>query len=487
MGELDVEEGLVELAVDMDMCAAVARSKHSNTDIAGAASDAMWWLVDSGASTHLINEETLQGVRVVSQSEHAGVDCVTATGASVGIRKSAVVQVEFRLGDPEGQTVLVELEVLVAPVRFNLLSLGRLLDRSWDVQFVPEFRVQAAKFSFLTRWKQNCGWLLSVPSVSSSASSVLGSKTAPCGDGSKEGHKQPVLSVDRGGGREGEPDSEQYRAGVGLRGRALRGTVTMSQQLEKIPLPKVAAKARPKGRPSAPKEKASSSNSPKVKAMPKKRVVLKPRKSAQMPWLLKYCAEARVTNVKRAVLKRCKAKTRAKHYAKPDERVTFNALEKAMDRKYAAYEPPKRSLWDRLECHRQACVTGVEAPRLVSFNPVEAWVEECNEGSSTIIIHGEKMMITTVSKTAEFGTSAAALAGTDKAFRYRIPEPPKVPARKRLPTPPRRPQGEAPMTPPRALRTSTTPRTPGTASKAPSPVAAVEIESHASWQYQDLD
>ena len=27
----------------------------------------------------------------------------------------------------------MELEVLVAPVRFNLLSLGRLLDRSWDV------------------------------------------------------------------------------------------------------------------------------------------------------------------------------------------------------------------------------------------------------------------------------------------------------------------------------------------------------------------
>ena len=159
LGELDVEEGLVELAVDMDMCAAVARSKRSNTDIAGAASDAMWWLVDSGASTHLINEETLQGVRVVSQTEHAGVDCVTATGASVGIRKSAVVQVEFRLGDPEGQTVLVELDVLVAPVRFNLLSLGRLLDRIWDVQFVPEFRVKAAKFSFLTRWKQNCGWL----------------------------------------------------------------------------------------------------------------------------------------------------------------------------------------------------------------------------------------------------------------------------------------------------------------------------------------
>ena len=42
-----------------------------------------------------------------------------------------------------------------------------------------------------------------------------------------------------------------------------------------------------------------------------------------------------MTNVKRAVLKRCKAKTRAKHYAKPDERVTFNALEKAMSHRSA--------------------------------------------------------------------------------------------------------------------------------------------------------
>ena len=222
LSELEVGEGLVGLAVDMDMCAAVARSKRSKVDIAWAASDAMWWLVDSGASTHLINEETLQGVRVVSQSEHAGVDCVTATGASVGIRKSAVVQVEFRLGDPEGQTVLAELEVLVAPVRFNLLSLGRLLERRWDVQFVPDFCVRAAKFSFLTRWKQNCGWLLSVPSVSSSASSVLGSQAAPRGDGS-EGQQLSVFPVERGGDREGEPHRDQHRAGVGLRGRALCG------------------------------------------------------------------------------------------------------------------------------------------------------------------------------------------------------------------------------------------------------------------------
>ena len=263
-------------------------------------------------------------------------------------------------------------------------------------------------------------------------------------------------------------------------------TVTMSEQIEKTPVPKVAAKAPPECSEGESQLQHFAESQGDAK---EPRVVLIPRKSAQMPWLLKYCAEARVSNVKKAVLKRCKAKTRAKHYAKPDEHVTFSALEKAMGRKLAAHEAPKRSLWDHLECHRQACVAALEAPRRTGFNPVEALTEaeELDEGSLMIIIHAEKLMVTTVSKTAEFGTSAAALAGTDKAFRYRIPEPPKVPARKRLPTPPRRPQGEAPMTPPRTPRTSTTPRTPGTASKATSPVAAVEIESRASWQYQDMD
>ena len=39
-------------------------------------------------------------------------------------------------------TVITELQVLVAPVKFNLLSLGRLLGRSWTVDFIPNFKVE---------------------------------------------------------------------------------------------------------------------------------------------------------------------------------------------------------------------------------------------------------------------------------------------------------------------------------------------------------
>ena len=72
-----------------------------------------WWLLDSGASTHLISEETLQHVQVLSLSEHVGRDCVTATGASIGVQKSAVVRVCFAV--ERSSPIVVEFEALVAP------------------------------------------------------------------------------------------------------------------------------------------------------------------------------------------------------------------------------------------------------------------------------------------------------------------------------------------------------------------------------------
>ena len=262
-------------------------------------------------------------------------------------------------------------------------------------------------------------------------------------------------------------------------------TVTMSQQLEKIPLPKV--QGAPQGTPECSKGESKLEQLAKGQGDAKEESCAKTSKvgsDAVASEVLRRGAgdqreacSAEALQGQDSCQALCQA-GRARDVQCPGEGhgpqvCSLRATEALALGSFRMSSP---SLRDRSG--------GAETCQLQSCGGL---VEECNEGSSTIIIHGEKMMITTVSKTAEFGTSAAALAGTDKAFRYRIPEPPKVPARKRLPTPPRRPQGEAPMTPPRAPRTSTTPRTPGTASKAPSPVAAVEIESHASWQYQDLD
>ena len=132
---------------------------HETVASASQQHDTMdWWLVDSGASAHIINQDTLSRVHVVSNREAAS-ECISATGDSIGVRRSAVVRVPFVL--VSGETVITELQVLVAPVKFNLLSLGRLLGRSWTVDFMPNFKVEAAGYSLRTRWCSNCGWIMS--------------------------------------------------------------------------------------------------------------------------------------------------------------------------------------------------------------------------------------------------------------------------------------------------------------------------------------
>ena len=132
---------------------------HETVTSASQQHDTMdWWLVDSGASAHIINQDTLSRVHVVSNREAAS-ECISATGDSIGVRRSAVVRVPFVL--VSGETVITELQVLVAPVKFNLLSLGRLLGRSWTVDFLPNFKVEAAGYSLRTRWCSNCGWIMS--------------------------------------------------------------------------------------------------------------------------------------------------------------------------------------------------------------------------------------------------------------------------------------------------------------------------------------
>ena len=151
--------------VELGCCREEGRCSHEHgmvaheTALASTQQHAMdWWLVDSGASAHIVNEETLQRLHVVSTSESAS-ECISATGDSIGVRRSAVVRVPFVL--VSGETVVTELQVLIAPVKFNLLSLGRLLGKSWSVEFLPRFKVQAGSYLLRSRWVTNCGWVMS--------------------------------------------------------------------------------------------------------------------------------------------------------------------------------------------------------------------------------------------------------------------------------------------------------------------------------------
>ena len=200
----------------------------------GSSSEAMdWWLLDSGASTHLISEETLQHVQVLSLSEHVGRDCVTATGASIGVQKSAVVRVCFAV--ERSSPIVVEFEALVAPVRFNLLSLGRLLNRNWTVSFAPHLHVQAGGFKLKAVWSNNCCWLQShavaraclVSQEQSAAQQIADPSSARPSAAREDGllqRERSGMAHGRERQREAGPESRCDSSGLNLGGRrGLRG------------------------------------------------------------------------------------------------------------------------------------------------------------------------------------------------------------------------------------------------------------------------
>ena len=135
-----------------------ASSSHEHMSAASAIDSCApdQWLLDSGASAHLVSEEPLQRVRVLSESPQVDGDCVTATGAMVGVRRKVVILVDFELF--RGKPVTVQLEALVALVRFNLLSVGLLVRKGWIITFRP-----AKESAFSVSWASNCAWLKSKP------------------------------------------------------------------------------------------------------------------------------------------------------------------------------------------------------------------------------------------------------------------------------------------------------------------------------------
>ncbi|CAE7433195.1 emm6 [Symbiodinium sp. CCMP2592] len=93
--ELSLEAGRFvadfQHGVEHGMLHGIGRPDHGmvahETAAASQQHDTMdWWLVDSGASAHIINEDTLSRVHVVSHSESAS-ECVSATGDSIGVRR----------------------------------------------------------------------------------------------------------------------------------------------------------------------------------------------------------------------------------------------------------------------------------------------------------------------------------------------------------------------------------------------------------------
>ena len=267
-----------------------ASSSHEHMSAASALGSCApdQWLLDSGGSAHLASEETLQRVRVLSESLQVDGDCVTATGAMVGVRRKVVILVDFELC--RGKSVTVQLEALVAPVRFNLLSVGLLVRKGWSITFRP-LRVSAKEFAFSVSWASNCAWLKSKP-LNFNASTV---QAAASNRGST--YRWDVLQQQFGGeGRAGDlgnpcergsgslPDGVSGgRGGADDIGRLASSTsrpVTRLAVAPQTPAPKptakVAVKAKPRG------SVAAKARPVQVKKKPKQSLVIaaEPHKGA---------------------------------------------------------------------------------------------------------------------------------------------------------------------------------------------------------------
>ena len=101
------------------------------------------WLVDSGATCHIVSADHLSGFRVCKYHDRT-VTLYSASGDIINV--SNVVDLEVRFGD-----VSLTLEdVLVADVPFNVVSPWSASERGWKTHRV----------SHLQGWKEECppGW-----------------------------------------------------------------------------------------------------------------------------------------------------------------------------------------------------------------------------------------------------------------------------------------------------------------------------------------
>ena len=110
---------------------------------------------------------------------------------------------------------MTELQVLVAPVKFNLLSLGRLLGKSWEVEFSPNFNLRPKGFDLRTKWVSNCGSVFSLALGCVASASALSLKKS---DGSKPCSRKCAEFSDPCG--DGWPSREQAPGGEQQLGRA---------------------------------------------------------------------------------------------------------------------------------------------------------------------------------------------------------------------------------------------------------------------------
>ena len=127
-----------------------------------------FWLLDSGASAHVVREADLQVFEVISRKQ-VEAKFTAAHGNSIYMNEIATVEVPVVMLIAQGnrmvrKTIVIQLDAFVGDVQSNVLSIGALTQRGW------EFHVTKAggglvhkkhKLSVPMYWFANCPWIAS--------------------------------------------------------------------------------------------------------------------------------------------------------------------------------------------------------------------------------------------------------------------------------------------------------------------------------------
>ena len=191
----------------------IGQQQHDMHDVAFAApsdgNGGEHWLLDSGASVHLVSQSMVESgaAVIVERLGASSVGCVTATGDAIQVQFKARVRARMLLetSPQSGACATVTFEALVAPVQFSLLSVGRLLEKGWNVDFggssgrasvcVGSTALKVVPF-------QKCFWLESPPRSESSSAALSASPDVFVCRGTSEAHL-PANSDHHNGGAGG--------------------------------------------------------------------------------------------------------------------------------------------------------------------------------------------------------------------------------------------------------------------------------------------
>ena len=121
-----------------------------------------YWLLDSGASAHVVRQQDLGRFTILKRSKTTA-KFSAAHGSEVVMNEQVTLQIDFCFVDVKSkqqQWMPIVLDAYVGDVQSNVLSVGSLSSKGWCLKIdASETLLTFKQFSGVVKWYANCPWL----------------------------------------------------------------------------------------------------------------------------------------------------------------------------------------------------------------------------------------------------------------------------------------------------------------------------------------